>query len=79
MFSDWFCGKGLAAQKNAVVFGEVGLSGEVRHVPYADKRIVEAKKLGFDGAIGPKNKARMTGLYSVKDVREALNNFLEKD
>lgn len=74
--------KGLQLKKNAVVFGEVGLSGEVRHVPYADKRLAEAKKLGFDGAIGPnmkKSGSRLTGLHGVKDVRDALNKFLEKD
>ena len=74
--------KGLQLKKNAVVFGEVGLSGEVRHVPYADKRLAEAKKLGFDGAIGPnmkKSGSRLTGLHAVKDVRDALNKFLEKD
>lgn len=73
--------KGLQLKKNAVVFGEVGLSGEVRHVPYADKRLKEAKKLGFDGAIGPGTKSdkKLAGLSGVKDVRSALNQFLEKD
>lgn len=78
--------KGLQLKSNAVVFGEVGLSGEVRHVPHADKRLAEAKKLGFDGAIGPVaksgNAAKATGLaglHGVSDVRSALNQFLEKD
>jgi DNA repair protein RadA/Sms len=73
--------KGLQLKKNAVVFGEVGLSGEVRHVPYAEKRLAEAKKLGFDGGIGPMNKRgpKLPGLYGVADVRSALNQFLEKD
>lgn len=73
--------KGLQLKRNAVVFGEVGLSGEVRHVPQADKRLAEAKKLGFDGAIGPlmKSGKKLTGLHGVADVRTALNQFLEKD
>jgi DNA repair protein RadA/Sms len=73
--------KGLQLKRNAVVFGEVGLSGEVRHVPHADKRLKEAKKLGFDGAIGPQSKTgkKLIGLYGVTDVRGALNQFLEKD
>ncbi len=73
--------KGLQLKQNAVVFGEVGLSGEVRHVPFADKRINEAKKLGFDAAIAPVQKnGRKTGfLNGVPDVRSALNQFLEKD
>jgi DNA repair protein RadA/Sms len=73
--------KGLQLKKNAVVFGEVGLSGEVRHVPYIEKRVAEAKKLGFEAAIGPdvrtgKKPALLSG---VKNVRDALNQFLEKE
>jgi DNA repair protein RadA/Sms len=73
--------KGLQLKQNAVVFGEVGLSGEVRHVPHADKRLAEAKKLGFDGAIGPQAKTgkKLPGLHGVSDVRSALNKYLEKD
>jgi DNA repair protein RadA/Sms len=73
--------KGLQLRQNAVVFGEVGLSGEVRHVAHADKRLIEAKKLGFDGAIGPQAKTgkKLPGLHDVADVRSALNQFLEKD
>jgi DNA repair protein RadA/Sms len=75
--------KGLQLKLGAAVFGEVGLSGEIRHVPFADKRLAEAKKLGFDGAIGPAGNAdkgaKPKGLHAVKDVRGALNQFLEKD
>jgi predicted ATP-dependent serine protease len=46
-----------------------------------DKRIAEAKKLGFDAAIGPKVRSgkKPALLASVLDVREALNSFLEKE
>jgi DNA repair protein RadA/Sms len=73
--------RGLQLKANAVVFGEVGLSGEVRHVPYAEKRIQEAKKLGFENAIGPNQKSgkKLPMLQGVSDVRSALNQFLEKD
>jgi DNA repair protein RadA/Sms len=73
--------KGLQLKQNTVVFGEVGLSGEVRHVAHSDKRLAEAKKLGFKSAIGPviKSGKKLTGLYGVSDVRSALNKFLEKD
>jgi DNA repair protein RadA/Sms len=73
--------KGLQLKANAVVFGEVGLSGEIRHVPYIEKRVAEAKKLGFDAAIGPVQKAgkKQSFLKGVRDVRSALNQFLEKD
>lgn len=73
--------KGMQLKKNAVVFGEVGLSGEVRHVPFAEKRITEAKKMGFEVAIGPdfRSGKKPALLTAVKDVRSALNSFLEKD
>lgn len=73
--------RGLQLKDNAVVFGEVGLSGEVRHVPFAEKRIAEAKKLGFDSAIGPQQRSgkKPSGLHGVSDVRSALNQFLEKE
>jgi DNA repair protein RadA/Sms len=73
--------KGLQLKQNAVVFGEVGLSGEVRHVPFIEKRVQEAQKLGFDVAIGPKDRgsrAKQPFLHVVPDVRTALNEFLEK-
>ena len=73
--------KGLQLKSNAVVFGEVGLSGEVRHAPYIEKRLAEAKKLGFEAAIGPLQKSGKPSsfLLGVRDVRSALNQFLEKD
>ena len=37
-----------------VVFGEVGLSGEIRSVPMAEQRVREAQKLGFRRVILPK-------------------------
>lgn len=73
--------KGMQLRSNAVVFGEVGLSGEVRHVPYIEKRIAEARKLGFEGAIGPvlKSGKKPSGYVGVPDVRKALNSFLGKE
>jgi DNA repair protein RadA/Sms len=65
---------------DGVVFGEVGLSGEIRHVPYMEKRISEALKLGFDGTIGPRLKGvnGPKGHRQVRDVKTALNEFLKK-
>jgi DNA repair protein RadA/Sms len=70
--------KAMQLKENAVVFGEVGLSGEVRHVPFMDKRIAEAKKLGFNVSIGPRVRSgkKPATLVSVSDVRSALNTFL---
>lgn len=71
--------KGFQLKQNAVVFGEVGLSGEVRHVPFMEKRIEEAQKLGFEIAIGPMmlRGKKSPFLHSVRDVKSALNTFLE--
>ncbi len=76
--------KGMQLKKNAVVYGEVGLSGEVRHVPFAEKRISEAQKLGFDTVIGPalaksRSTKSTTLLKPIKDVRTALNTYLEME
>lgn len=73
--------KGMQLKQNAVVFGEVGLSGEVRHVPFVEKRLAEAKKLGFELAIGPVLKSdRKNSFYQgVNDVKSALNSYLGKD
>ncbi|MEM6742348.1 MAG: DNA repair protein RadA [Pseudomonadota bacterium] len=38
---------------DAVVFGEISLSGAVRPVPQADQRLREARKLGFSAALAP--------------------------
>jgi DNA repair protein RadA/Sms len=72
--------KGMQLKNNAVVFGEVGLSGEVRHVTFMDRRLAEAKKLGFNRAIGPIQRTgkKLTGLDGVSNVRSALNTYLEK-
>ena len=55
--------KNRAVNEDMVVFGEVGLSGEVRAVSMAQKRVQEAKKLGFSTCILPKANAD-----SVKDI-----------
>lgn len=70
--------KGMKLSTDAVVFGEVGLSGEVRHVGHIAKRLQEAKKLGFDSAIGPQvsEKINFEQYSGVRDVRSALNTFL---
>ena len=38
-----------------VVFGEVGLGGEVRQVANAPRRLAEAARLGFHRVIAPRN------------------------
>lgn len=70
--------KQLALDDKAVVFGEVGLSGEVRSALQAERRMAEAKKLGFTYAIGPKSAKKNTFLRPVSSMRDALNIYLKK-
>ena len=62
----------------AVVFGEVGLSGEVRSVAASEKRMAEAKKLGFTYAIGPKTAKKQSFMRPTASMRDALNTYLKK-
>lgn len=70
--------KGFSLKDDAVVFGEVGLSGEVRHVPNVEQRIKEVKQLGFKAAIGPKSDKKLPLLHSVATLKDALNTYLSK-
>lgn len=61
-----------------VVFGEVGLGGEIRSVQHTDKRIAEAKKLGFTHAIAPVSTGKKDSFTkAVKDMRAALIDYLK--
>lgn len=63
--------------EHTVVFGEVGLGGEIRSVPSVDQRITEAKKLGFKKAVAPKNSSnKTTFIKGVSDLRGALVDYL---
>jgi DNA repair protein RadA/Sms len=42
-----------ALDRDTVVFGEVGLTGEIRPVPFGEERIAEAAKHGFKRALVP--------------------------
>ena len=59
-----------------VVFGEVGLGGEIRSAFRADQRIAEAKKLGFKHAIAPQN-IRDDFVVPAKDLREILIKYVK--
>lgn len=59
-----------------VVFGEVGLGGEIRSVHAMDARIREAKKLGFKRAIGPRSKPAQSFVSADRNLRDALNTNL---
>ncbi|MBC7746758.1 DNA repair protein RadA [Pedobacter sp.] len=60
----------------AVVFGEVGLGGEIRSSHLAQRRIAEAKKLGFEYAIAPGLKPADAFIHQVTDLRSALQTYV---
>ena len=67
-----------------VIFGEVGLSGEIRPVPSGQERIAEAAKHGFRRAIVPAGNAPKNGidgmeLIAVSRLGEALDALRELD
>ena len=70
--------KDQVIDEKTVVFGEVGLSGEVRAVSMAEQRVLEAKKLGFERVILPavcmKSVEKIGGiaLVPVENIQDAI-------
>ncbi len=59
-----------------IIFGELGLSGEVRAVHFAEERIKESLRFGFRKAIVPKGSAIKVDsieLFSIRHIREAID------
>ena len=65
--------------ERTIVFGEVGLSGEVRAVNMPEQRVAEAKKLGFKTCILPEvcreslKEIKGIGLVGVRTVKDAMD------
>lgn len=70
--------KDQVIDEKTVVFGEVGLSGEVRAVSMAEQRVLEAKKLGFERVIlpavcmKPVEKIGGIALIPVENIQDAI-------
>ncbi len=68
----------IVIDDKVLVFGEVGLSGEVRAVSMAEQRVLEAKKLGFQTILLPavcmKNMKNITDvcLIPVETIKDAV-------
>ena len=73
--------KNRPISEKTIVFGEVGLSGEVRAVSMPSQRVAEARKLGFQTCIMPEVSKRMLKnmkgieIIGVKSVNQAMNLF----
>ncbi|MBS6521348.1 MAG: DNA repair protein RadA [Clostridiales bacterium] len=70
--------KNQPIDEKTIVFGEVGLSGEVRAVNMPEQRVAEAKKLGFTTCIMPEvsrdvvKNIKGINIIGVKTINEAL-------
>lgn len=67
---------GRKLSEEYVVFGEVGLGGEIRSAFRADQRIAEAKKLGFKHAVAPAT-IKDKFVVPVRDLRETLIRYVK--
>ena len=70
--------KNQTSQSQTIIFGEVGLGGEIRPVQSGQERLKEAQKHGFVRAIIPHanmSKSKMSGmeLYPIKHIRELMD------
>jgi len=76
--------RGVAVPPDLAVFGEVGLAGEVRAVPRAGQRVIEARRLGFKRILMPAlnvetlSPAEREGAepIGVRNVADALEHAL---
>ena len=75
--------RGKVIPSEMMVFGEVGLAGEVRSVPLAKERVQEAARLGFTVCVLPKSSlsselnARGMKLIGVSNITEAIGLIRE--
>jgi len=63
--------------KPLACFGELGLTGDVRFVGHADRRVAEAAKFGLSPVIGPPSGERLPGLAPCATVRKTLKAAFE--
>ena len=75
------CFKNVPIDKNTVIMGEVGLTGEVRRINFIEKRLKEAEKMGFKKCIIPESNKKglkeqfKLDIIGVKDVNEAMRKL----
>lgn len=75
--------KDIVIPDNVMVFGEVGLSGEIRAVNIAGQRVQEAKKLGFGTVVLPEvcrssvGKVEGINLVYVSQIRDAIGYIMK--
>lgn len=78
--------KDVAIDSSTIVFGEIGLAGEIRTVNNCEKRVRECERLGFKRCIVPrqnlknlsKNDFKNIDIFGVRNIREAFECAVEK-
>lgn len=71
--------KNRPVNEKMILFGEVGLSGEVRAVSMPQQRVAEAKKLGFEICVMPEVSRDMVKeiegitIIGVRNINDAIN------
>ncbi|MBH1939299.1 DNA repair protein RadA [Mobilitalea sibirica] len=74
--------KNVALDNRTILFGEVGLTGEIRAVNMAEQRAIEAAKMGFETCILPqanKEHIKVQGiqLIGVKNIQEVMRMYIK--
>jgi DNA repair protein RadA/Sms len=73
--------KGASLADEAVAFGEIGLTGEIRQVVSSDRRVAEACSVGCTRAFVPRNYTGTSNglkLHRLRHVRDALEVIEER-
>lgn len=72
--------KGNPVDKDTVIMGEIGLTGEIRAISNIEKRVIEAEKMGFAYAVVPASNAKAAAkvvssieILAVKDIHQAMD------
>lgn len=74
--------KNKPIDEKTIIFGEIGLAGEIRAVSFGEKRVMEALKLGFETIILPKDNLKEISsiknikIIGVSNISELLNLVL---
>jgi len=66
-------GISIDVDKPLAAFGELGLTGELRHVAHADRRVAEARKFGLERIVHPGQRAG-----TLRQALAVLNGSTEK-
>ena len=74
--------KSVMAPKKTLAMGEIGLTGDLRNVRYAEKIVKEAARMGYERVILPANNAKAIKerpegcqIIGVKNIGEAIRTF----